>query len=63
MNRTLEEFARAMRIAADLPVFLWEQAVAHAAYVRNRAYSSASRVRCARLDPLTRPVEATKDGA
>jgi len=44
MNRTLEELARAMRIAADLPVFLWEQAVAHAAYVRNRAYSSAIKV-------------------
>ena len=41
MNRTLEELARAMRLAADLPVFLWEQAIAHAAYVRNRAYSSA----------------------
>ena len=33
-----------MRIAADLPVFLWEQAIAHAAYVRNRAYSSAIKV-------------------
>jgi hypothetical protein len=44
MNRTLKELARAMRIAADLPVFLWEQAVAHAAYVRNRAYSSAIKV-------------------
>ena len=41
MNRTLEELARAMRLAADLPVFLWEQAIAHAAYVQNRAYSSA----------------------
>jgi hypothetical protein len=41
MNRTLEELARAMRLAADLPVFLWEQAVSHAAYVRNRAYNSA----------------------
>jgi transposase InsO family protein len=41
MNRTLEDLARAMRISADLPVFLWEQAVAHAAYVRNRAYTSA----------------------
>ena len=41
MNRTLEDLARAMRLAADLPVFLWEQAVAHAAYVHNRAYSSA----------------------
>jgi len=30
-----------MRIAADLPVFLWEQAIAHAAYVHNRVYSLA----------------------
>jgi hypothetical protein len=41
MNRMLEELARAMWLAADLPTFLWEQAVAHAAYVRNQAYSSA----------------------
>ena len=41
MNRTLADLARAMRIAAELPVFLWEYAVAHAAYVQNRAYSSA----------------------
>jgi len=40
INHTLEELARAMRLAADLPTFLWEQAVAHAAYVRNQAYSS-----------------------
>ncbi len=44
MNRTLADLARAMRIAADLPVFLWEYAVAHTAYVRNRAYSSAIKV-------------------
>jgi hypothetical protein len=41
MNRMLEELARAMWIAADLSIFLWEQAIAHATYVRNRAYSSA----------------------
>ncbi len=41
MNQTLEDLARAMRLAADLPVFLWEQAITHAAYVCNRAYSSA----------------------
>ncbi len=41
MNWTLEDLARAMHLAADLPVFLWEQAITHAAYVRNRAYSSA----------------------
>jgi len=40
MNRTLEDLARAMCFAADLPVFLWEQAIAHVAYVHNRAYSS-----------------------
>jgi IS30 family transposase len=33
MNYTLEELAQAMQIAADLPIFLWEQAIAHAAYV------------------------------
>jgi transposase InsO family protein len=33
MNRTLEELARAIWIAADLPVFLWEQAIVHAAYL------------------------------
>jgi hypothetical protein len=41
MNQTLEELARAMHLAANLPVFLWEQAITHAAYVQNRAYSSA----------------------
>src|SRR6266851_718566 len=41
MNWTLEDLARAMRLAADLPVFLWEQAITHVAYIRNRAYSSA----------------------
>jgi hypothetical protein len=40
----LKELARAMQIATDLPVFLWEQAIAHTAYVRNRAYSSAIKV-------------------
>ena len=41
MNRTLVEMARTMLIASKLPEFLWEQAVAHAAYVRNRAYTRA----------------------
>jgi len=54
MNRTLVELARAMLSAANLPEFLWEPAVAHAAYLRNRAYTSFSRIRCARLDPATR---------
>ena len=43
MNRTLEDLARAMHFAADLPMFLWEQAIAHTAYVQNQAYSSALR--------------------
>jgi hypothetical protein len=33
MNRMLADLVRAMRIAAKLPVFLWEYAVAHAAYI------------------------------
>jgi len=41
MNRTLVELARAMLQASDLPEFLWEPAVAHAVYIRNRAYTSA----------------------
>jgi hypothetical protein len=41
MNQTPEELAQAMRLAADLPIFLWEHAIAHVAYIRNRAYSSA----------------------
>jgi transposase InsO family protein len=44
MNCMLEELAQAMQIATDLPMFLWEQVIAHAAYVRNRAYSSAIKV-------------------
>src|SRR6267154_1237001 len=35
-NRTLTELACAMMIARDLPEFLWAEAVAHAAYLRNR---------------------------
>ena len=41
MNRTLVELARSMTSAAKLPEFLWEPAVAHAAYLRNRAYTSS----------------------
>ncbi len=44
MNCMLADLARAMCITADLPVFLWEYAVTHAAYVQNRAYSSAIKV-------------------
>jgi hypothetical protein len=39
MNRTLVELARAMIMASKLPEFLWEPTVAHAAYIRNRAYT------------------------
>ena len=34
-NRTLGELARAMRIANNVPAFLWPEAITHAAYVRN----------------------------
>jgi transposase InsO family protein len=39
MNRTLAELAHAMLNGQHLPEFLWEHAVEHAAYVRNRAYT------------------------
>jgi hypothetical protein len=39
MNRTLAELSRAMLIANDLPEFLWEYAVLHAAYLRNRSFT------------------------
>jgi len=41
MNRTLVELAHVMINATKLPEFLWEPVVAHAAYVRNRAYTIA----------------------
>jgi hypothetical protein len=41
MNCTLVELARTMIKGQDLPEFLWEPAIAHAAYVRNRAYTRA----------------------
>lgn len=37
MNRTLVELARAM--IQGLPEFLWEYAVNHSSYLRNRAYT------------------------
>ncbi|KIJ42164.1 hypothetical protein M422DRAFT_81072, partial [Sphaerobolus stellatus SS14] len=40
-NRTLLELARAMLFEKKLPEFLWEEAVAHAAYLRNRAPTRA----------------------
>jgi transposase InsO family protein len=39
MNRTIVELARAMINKRDLPHFLWELAVSHAVYLRNRSYS------------------------
>ena len=41
MNCTLVELACAMLIASKLPKYLWEQAVAHMAYVQNCAYTIA----------------------
>jgi hypothetical protein len=38
MNRTLIELGRTMLVASELPKFLWEYAVAHAAYLQNRSY-------------------------
>ena len=40
-NRTLLELARAMIISRNVPQFLWDEAVAHAAYLRNRAPTRA----------------------
>ena len=40
MNWTLVELAHAMINTHDLPEFLWEQAVAHTAYLRNWAFTS-----------------------
>lgn len=44
MNRTLVELARAMIIDSKLPEFLWDPAVAHAAYLRNMSYTSSPRL-------------------
>ena len=40
-NRTLLELARAMIIGKNMPQFLWDEAVSHAAYLRNRAPTRA----------------------
>ncbi len=40
-NRTLIELVRAMLIAKDLPSFLWDEAVSHATYIRNRSLTRA----------------------
>jgi hypothetical protein len=39
MNRTLVELSQAMLCANQLPEFLWEYAITHAAYLRNRSYT------------------------
>jgi len=39
MNRTLVELTHAMLSASELPEFLWEATVAHAAYLRNMSYT------------------------
>ena len=39
MNQTIVELARAMINSNQLPQFLWENAVAHAVYVCNRAFT------------------------
>src|SRR6267142_3281687 len=41
MNQTLVELARAMLTAAELPEFLWESAVEHAAYIRNQSFTTS----------------------
>jgi transposase InsO family protein len=41
MNRSLVELARAMLAAKNLPKKLWEFAVTHAAYIRNRSPTKA----------------------
>ena len=44
MNRTLVELVRVMLTDSKLPEFLWEPAVAHAAYLRNMSYTSLPRL-------------------
>ena len=39
MNHTLVELARAMQNATNLPEFLWESAISHTAYIRNRSFT------------------------
>jgi transposase InsO family protein len=40
-NQTLLELARAMLISSGQPTFLWDEAVSHANYLRNRAPTRA----------------------
>src|ERR1700720_4020672 len=39
MNHTLTQLARANLNSHEIPEYLWEYAISHAAYVRNRAYT------------------------
>src|SRR6202051_3857326 len=39
MNRTLTELARANLNGQEIPEYLWEYVISHAAYVRNQAYT------------------------
>ena len=39
MNRTIVELARAMIKGQNMPEFIWEHAILHATYIRNRAYT------------------------
>ena len=41
LNRTLLDLARAMLIAKRLPAYLWDEAVNHSVYLRNRVLVSA----------------------
>lgn len=41
LNRTLVELARAMMAARNVPEFLWEHAIQHAVYLRERAPTKA----------------------
>lgn len=41
LNRTLLEAARAMMLAKQMPAYLWDEAVSHAVYLRNRTLVSA----------------------
>ena len=45
MNHMLVELAQAMIADTGLPEFLWEPAVAHAAYLRNMAYTSSPKLK------------------
>jgi len=44
MNQMLVELTRAMLVDLDLPEFLWEPAVAHAAYLQNMSYTMSLRL-------------------